>query len=266
MLVGPWVTDYTASAAREVVLATDDVSPHRALECAACGASVEAPVVLGTGASGLGRAGWPRGPCRGCGGTRLRAPFSPPYRPHADLAALRARTVGLLAERGGLGPASAEAPPDGPAGPTSSPPPRWRLEVTLDGADLVLERHNGWLPVKIATLVVCALAIFPAVDPPNWCIASEVYALEQRARWRLVDGGAGAEREGRVVVRTRADVAAFGPGVTRSWFVVGFLRVPHCLDEEDWAELAAQLLPTAQEDLARAVVAAVEQAATPGPD
>ena len=108
------------------------------------------------------------------------------------------------------------------------------------------------------TLIACSILIFPAVDPPNWLLPGEVYGIEQRARWKVTDPAGKVLARGEVKVTTTDRFAAFGPGATRPWFIIGFLRVPGCLDEEDWGVISSQLEPRAQVDLARALVKAVE--------
>ena len=55
--------------------------------------------------------------------------------------------------------------------------------------------------------------------------------------------------------------APLAPSPKRGFFIVGFLRVPRCLEEEDWADITAQLEERATDDLARAVVRVAEKAA-----
>ncbi len=138
---------------------------------------------------------------------------------------------------------------------------RWLLEPVLDECRVELVERNGWFAFEVVDLIVSSILIFPAVDPINWFVPGEDYGVVQRLTWRLTDLEGGLASEGRRELTTKASFNELGPGPSREFYVVGFLRAPGCLDEEAWAEIAEQLTPTAAEDLARALVVAAESSA-----
>ena len=228
--------------------------------------------------------------CGGCGERRPRASSPPacacgsgevePVRrapggvePRLDGAAVAARAAALLAERGGFSravalpePAATDPQARGLAlrDAARAAGARWLLEPTLQagGEVLYLGQSAPLVVVKVVNLILCAFLIFPAVDPPNWFIASESYALDLEATWSLVDLRGGAPGQGSLEVWAERAVAEFGLGLmaARPWFLIGFMRVPGCLDAEDWADIGAELAPDAEESLARSLTLAAEEA------
>jgi len=207
--------------------------------------------------------------------TGYRAPRLGPlhYAPPLETAGIEADLAALLAERGGFGGVVQLAPGDRSA-PLEArrvaarerarrAGAEWLLDAAVGDARVELVEHTPLFGFKVFVLITSSVFIFPAVDPLNWFLASEVYGLKVRVPWRLIDLETEAVLAEGVVERTTSTTfAAFGlGGPSRSWFVVGFLRVPDCLEEEDWAEIAAQLAPRAREDLGRALTAAAEAAA-----
>lgn len=202
-------------------------------------------------------------------------PFLRPFRPRIDLTLVRARAGALLMERGVFSQVEALREDDPRVEPGLEPTPemrhvwaeaarasgaRWLLEPVLEEARVELLEKNGWHPIKVATLIACSILIFPAVDPLNWLIPGEDYGYVQRLRWRVTDlerPEAGSDVRVREL-ETRASFNDFGPGPSRGFFIIGFLRAPGCLDEEDWAGICAELEPVALEELARALVLAAE--------
>lgn len=145
---------------------------------------------------------------------------------------------------------------------------RWLLTGVLERAEVALIERTGLYPVQWGVLVVSSVLLFPGFDPINWFLPGEVYGIRARLRVRLLDletgevvGQGAAER---VVSDSFAD---FGLGSVggRGWFLVGFMRVPGCLDEEDWASISAQLEETARQDLVHALVLAAEGRGAPTP-
>ncbi|MCO5165152.1 MAG: hypothetical protein M9894_02135 [Planctomycetes bacterium] len=214
-------------------------------------------------------------PCRECGAADFQAPFTLPYRPATDLAAARARAATLLAERGVFERVHLLPDDDPTLDPDLGVTPevrhvwretarargaRWLLEPVLEEARVELLEKNGLHALKVVTLIVSSIFIFPAVDPLNWFIPGEDYGVVQRLAWRVTDLDEGPGGEGQRELVTRASFADLGPGPTRGFFIVGFLRAPGCLDEEDWAHIAGQLTEVAAEDLARGLVLAGEGA------
>jgi hypothetical protein len=214
-------------------------------------------------------------PCAECGGLMFRRPFTPPFRPRVDDAAIRARASELLLSRGVFAKVDALPADDPKVEPGLEPTPEMRhvwaemakargarflLEPVLEESRVELLEKNGWHAFKVVNLIVSSIFIFPAVDPLNWVIPGEDYGYVQRLRWRLTDlerPEAGSAVRVQELV-TRASFNDFGPGPSRGFFVVGFLRAPGCLDEEDWAGICAELKPVAVEELARALVIAAE--------
>jgi hypothetical protein len=246
------------TAERRIFKAGDLVLPGERLVCVKCGAELVSP-----------RDG-PRPACADCGGVTFRSAFTTPYRPVIDAARIDARVLALVGQRGAL---------KGVVAVPGGDPDRDRaalleaarargadllFEPTLEDARVELVRTTGAQGLKVAILIVSSLLLVPAVDPPNWFIASEVYGVVATGRWRLLDVATGQlVREAPFRAQTEGTFAELGPGPTRDWHLVGFLRVPSCIDEEEWAEIAAQLVPVAHEDLASAIVVAAESAASP---
>ena len=190
--------------------------------------------------------------------------FSPPFRIALDAAPLQGDLVAVLGERGGfqrVGPL--EAPPSSRHAERVSAAreagAKLLLEVSLDDAEVRLVETNGWHGVKVGVLIVSSILIFPAVDPFNWFIPGEDYGVTLHASWELTDLETGA-RLGRGYLRSSAkdSFAAFGPGPTRPWYVIGFLRTPGCIDPEEWQEIGSQLLEPARAQLLADLVRAVE--------
>ena len=123
-----------------------------------------------------------------------------------------------------------------------------------------LKEKNGLHGLKVATLIVSSILIFPAVDPLNWFLPGEDYELNYSLRWRLSEVSGDELAGGYLELGAWDSFAAFGPGPTRSWFIIGFLRAPGCLDEEDWREIGAQLEQSAERELRVGVTAALEEA------
>lgn len=213
--------------------------------------------------------------CVECGGRAFRPRFSPPFRPRVDDAAIRARASELLVSRGVFAKVDALPADDPKVEPGLEPTPelrhvwaetakargaRFLLEPVLEEVRVELLAKNGWHVFKVINLIVSSIFIFPAVDPLNWVIPGEDYGYVQRLRWRVTDlehPEAGSEVRVQELV-TRASFNDLGPGPSRGFFVVGFLRAPGCLEEEDWAGICAELEPVAVEELARALVVAAE--------
>jgi hypothetical protein len=129
------------------------------------------------------------------------------------------------------------------------------LEVSIDDATIHYDGQTGVFAVKVAVLV----CLFP-FDVPNYFISSDRYTLVAQAHWRLVEPLSGhALAEGDVAGRQSG---RFGD-LSRGWYFLGFLRVPDCLDDDGWREIADALRPGAQEAVAEAVVLAAEGSAGP---
>lgn len=234
------------------------------------------PCDCGEGGLWLQRGGAGRvTPCPECGSTDARVPFSTPYRPATDLAATRARAGALLVERGVFERVHLLPDDDPTLDPVVGVTPevrhvwretarargaRWLLEPVLEEARVELIEKNGLHALKVVNLILSSIFIFPGVDPLNWFIPGEDYGVVQRLAWRVTDLDDGPGGEGLRELVTRASFADLGPGPTRGFFIVGFLRAPGCLDEEDWTHVAGQLTEVAAEDLARALVGAAEGA------
>ncbi|MCW8140694.1 MAG: hypothetical protein KIT58_17475 [Planctomycetota bacterium] len=245
------------------------------LECQACGEEVPSPpLVIRRADDEVAPAASPT--CPDCGGTTFYLePFSTPYRPATDLAATRARAGALLAERGVFERVHLLPADDPTLDPVLGVTPevrhvwretarargaRWLLEPVLEEARVELIEKNGLHALKVVNLILSSIFIFPGVDPLNWFIPGEDYGVVQRLAWRVTDLDDGPGGEGLRELVTRASFADIGPGPTRGFFIVGFLRAPGCLDEEDWTHVAGQLTEVAAEDLARALVGAAEGA------
>lgn len=190
--------------------------------------------------------------------------------PALDCAAVATRVAALLAERGGFerGIPLGEPAQAGPArdqalrAAARKAGARWLLEPVLTRGQTRWAGHNGLIALKFVNLVLCAFLIFPAVDPPNWVLPSEHYAVDLEGAWRLTDLQGGAGGKGELRAGAEAAFADFSLGFMKSrpFFIVGFLRVPECLDPDDWAEVAEELRPDLEESLARRLVLAAEGA------
>lgn len=260
LAIAPLVRLDQASADRSTPRPNGAVTDLPPQECVACG-EVDADFVADA--------------CVECGGKAFRPWFTPPFRPRIDDTALRARAAELLVERGVFAKVDALPADDPKVEHGVEPTPEMRhvwaetarargarflLEPVLEEARVELVEKNGYHVVKIINLIVCSVLIFPAVDPINWMIPGEDYGYVQRLRWRVTDlehPEAGSAVHVRELI-TRASFNDFGPGPSRGFFIVGFLRAPGCLDEEDWGEITAELEPVAVEELARALVLAAE--------
>ncbi|MCA8922112.1 MAG: hypothetical protein KDD82_09905 [Planctomycetes bacterium] len=178
--------------------------------------------------------------------------FRPPYRPRLSAEPLLDSLAETLRRRGGFEQVL--------VGPDAQAP--LRLELVLEDARVTLAGRNWVHPLKIVNLIVSSVLILPTVDPLNWILPGEDYALETRVRWRLRDGQGATLGRGVLRPEFRDSFAAFGLGgiAGRPWFYLGFLRVPECLDPADWAVISSQLEAHAQTVLVQSVVAAAEAA------
>ena len=201
-------------------------------------------------------------PCPECGHQVFTTPFVRPLRPALDAAAITAELRDALAARGGFAQVVALDASDDPVAAARAAGAELLLELALTDARCELTDTNWIQPFKYVVLIASSILILPAVDPLNWVLAGELYGLEVRARWRLRDLASGAlVGEGELAPQIVEPFAAFGLGVGgRPWFLVGFIRVPECLDEADWEVIAGQLQDAAQDDVARAAVLAAEAA------
>lgn len=192
--------------------------------------------------------------------------FTPPYRIAVEAGEVRQKVLSALASRGGFQRVQGlEAPPK--ALPSEllkaarAQGSELLLEVTLDDAEVRLVETNGLHGFKIAVLIVSSILIFPAVDPLNWFLPGEDYGVTLHASWRLTEVATGKKLGRGYLESTASDsFAAFGFGYTRPWYVIGFLRTPGCIDEEEWEEIGAQLLERAQAQLEVDLIEAVEAA------
>jgi len=206
---------------------------------------------------------------RGLGPEGDPEPFVPPYRPSVASEELREELAELLGARSAfeqvlrLDAAESSAELRGAARQRGA---RWLLEVWFEDVSVRLKEKNGLHGLKIATLIVSSILIFPAVDPLNWFLPGEDYELGYSIRWRLSEVSGDEVAGGFLELGAWDSFAAFGPGATRSWFVIGFLRAPGCLDEEDWAEIGDQLEASARRELRVGLTAAVEGALTQSDD
>lgn len=261
LAVAPPALGYVPSAERPTLRAGETPAASQRLVCVACEEELE-------------RQSGPAPTCPECGGTEWRPRLVGPYLPRLDGPAVAARAAELLAERGGFARAVGLAEPPRELGPDErrralvqaarAAGARWLLAPRLEAGSTRYAGQSGALfGVKIFNLIWTAFFIFPAVDVPNWFIASEHYALDLQGGWQLIDlqSGAGVA-EGALEAGAERAFAAFGLGIcpSREWYVIGFLRVPNCLDEEAWAEIAEGLAPDARESLARRLVLAAEGA------
>lgn len=196
--------------------------------------------------------------------------FVPPYRPGLARQELREELVGLLRTRGAFERILALDAQDESSSALRQAArkqgARWLLEVWFEDVSVRLKEKNGLHGLKIANLIVSSILIFPAVDPLNWFLPGEDYELGYSIRWRLSEVSGSEVAGGYLELGAWESFAAFGPGATRSWFIIGFLRAPGCLDEEDWAEIGEQLETNARRELRVGLTAAVEAALSPRDD
>lgn len=261
LAIAPIVSAYEASADRS--RRDLETTLHLDVTCTTCGEDLETVV-------GSTR-------CPECENDPLRPAFSRPYRPRTETEPVRARAAALLEQRGafervvllpaddprpaGLAPGQLRAAWRETARAKGA---RFLLEPTLEDARVELIEKNGWHWFKVLDLIVSSILIFPGVDPLNWVIPGEDYGVVQALAWRVTDLETDTPvAEGRLQRVTRASFNDFGPGPSRGFFIVGFIRAPGCLDEEDWVDIHAQLAEVAAEDLAAAVVLAAEEGARP---
>lgn len=247
LAVAPLELAFEATLDRPTYRAGEQRRQLERLVCAACGAEIEpfdAFREIGSKELAHGVDPGTRRGCPECDGDTFREPFSPPFRPRLDARAIDAELQATLRARG-------FTPGEG----------GWRLEARLESAAVRYAR-NGVFGLEVATFIVTALLIFPGVDVPNWFFASEDYTLELVGSWTL-RAGASIVAEGVARTRTTGSFAELGPGPTREWHLVGFLRAPGCLEEDEWSEIADQLVPTAQLDFARELVRQVEAVRAP---
>lgn len=184
--------------------------------------------------------------------------FRPPFRPRLDPGPLEQRIAETLRERGGF-----ERVEVG-----SNAKAELRLELVLEDARVVLEGRNWVHPLKIVNLIVSSVLLFPTVDPLNWVLPGEDYALQARVRWELRDYRDVLYGKGLLKPAFSDSFAGFGLGgiAGRPWFYLGFIRVPECLDPEDWAVISSQLEVHAQTVIAESAVLAAEGARRPPAD
>ncbi|RMG16631.1 MAG: hypothetical protein D6731_05860 [Planctomycetota bacterium] len=249
LAVAPLRQAYVPTAARPVFA---EVPAGERAVCGACGEELD-PAPKARPAA-----------CPECGRNALRAPFVPPYAPPLLDEEAQRRFVELLARRGTFARVLRLAPgaDEELLAQARKGGARWLLSVELSDARTRLLRKNGWHVPKAVLFVLCAVLIFPGIDPPNWFLPGEDYGTEATLRWRLRDVASG-ETLGRGEERTllAADsFAAFGLGgvPSRPFYFAGFLRTPGCLDEEAWEGIADTLQPAAREGLARALVRLAE--------
>lgn len=192
--------------------------------------------------------------------------FTPPYRIDVDAGEVRQNVLRALSQRGGFRSVDPlEAPPKALSSEllkaAREQGSELLLEVTLDDAEVRLLDTNGLHGFKIAVLIVSSILIFPAVDPLNWFLPGEDYGVTLHASWRLTEVATGKKLgRGYLESTASASFAAFGFGYTRPWYVIGFLRTPGCIDEEEWQEIGSQLVERAQAQLEVDLIQVVEQA------
>lgn len=201
-----------------------------------------------------------------------RAPtFSPPFRIALDPGPLQGELVSALAQRGGFERVDALGSPSSSThaerlGAARDQGAELLLEMSLVDAEVRLVETNGWHGVKVGVLIVSSILIFPAVDPFNWFIPGEDYGVTLHASWELTLVRSGARLARGYLQSSASDsFAAFGPGPTRPWYVIGFLRTPGCIDPEEWQEIGSQLLDRARAQLLVDLTHAVEGARHPTP-
>ncbi len=246
---------YTPTATRTVWESGDPEAPGWApLECADCHERL--PTAAG-----------PPPRCAECGATRVRLAFATPYRPTVDASDLQRALVERLEARRTLArvlalpPPAPGAPPGDPLAAARAAGAAWLLDLAVEDAEVAMLRTNWLQPVKVAILIVSSILIFPAVDPPNWFLPSEVYGTTLRVRWRLREVEGGAEVATGTFEATAEDAfAAFWPAPSRGFFVIGFLRAPGCLEEEHWAGVAEHLAPELPRAAATSAVLTLEAA------
>ncbi|MBL4844489.1 MAG: hypothetical protein JKY65_03090 [Planctomycetes bacterium] len=192
--------------------------------------------------------------------------FSPPYRIAVEARPIRELVLNDLRERGGFKRVeSLEAPsralPSELLRAARAAGAELLLEVSLDDATVRFLGTNSLHGFKIAILIVSSIMIFPAADPLNWFLPSEEYGVTLDATWRLTDVKSGRQLgQGYLESTASGSFAAFGFGYTRPWYLIGFLRTPSCIDEEEWEGIGAQLVERAKVQLEVDLVRAVEAA------
>ncbi len=241
-----------------------EVGPHERKICVAC--DEEQPVAAKA-----------RKACVDCGKGTFRRVFNRPYVPIFDAEGITERVASTIRERGTFASVATVSVPGPPSRKRSAKlleeakesGAKWLLELDVDSLEVVFLEYNGLHIPKIATFVVCAFLIFPAVDPPNWFIAGEDYGVRAKGRWRLRDIESGVLlRKGRFERELcRDSFAPIGIGgiPSRGFFIAGFLRVPGCLDEEDWRDISQNLKPAADLGLLHSLVLEAEARRTPDP-
>jgi len=134
-----------------------------------------------------------------------------------------------------------------------------KLEVTVDEASVsYVGQRTGLFVCKIGIAVFVNVMIFPfCPDFPNFFIASDRFELVARARWRILDGSSGQEVARGIAQGRQSGV--FGD-FSRGWYYYSLVRVPSCLDEDSWEEIARVLAPGAEEALAGEIAVQVEKA------
>lgn len=259
LLVAPLERSDVATADRPVFTAGEPVRPFERVRCNGCQEELTSP---DRGA---------RPACEECRGTTFQEAFSPPFRPRLqpDVAGRVAAALGRRAtfERAEALPADALAPGlqgvarvDACLAAARARGARWLLLPRVERCAVEYET-NGAIGVEIGVFIVCAVLLVPGLDPPNWFIASEDYFIQTNGSARVVDVATGRDvADLPFTVETRGSFAELGPPPTREFHIVGFLRAPGCLDEEEWDEVAAQLRRCADGDLVNALVRAVESA------
>jgi hypothetical protein len=192
--------------------------------------------------------------------------FTPPYRIDVDAGEVRQNVLRALSQRGAFESVDPlEAPPKALSSEllraARERGSELLLEVTLDDAEVRLIDTNGLHGFKIAVLIVSSILIFPAVDPLNWFLPGEDYGVTLHASWRLTEVATGKKLgRGYLESTAKASFAAFGFGFTRPWYIIGFLRAPGCIDEDEWEDIGSQLVKRAQAQLEADLIEVVEQA------
>ena len=238
-------------------LETASVGPYERKECVACGE--EQPVEQAA-----------RAACVDCGAGSFRRAFSRPYVPTFDAAGITERLASTIRERETFASVTTVA--------ASGPPSRqrsallleeaqkaeaeWLLEFEVDSLEVAFLEYNGLHVPTVATFIVCAFLIFPAIDPPNWFLPGEDYGIRAKGRWRLlaVETGVvlGKGRFERELCRDSFAPIGLGGIPSRGFFLAGFLRIPGCLDEEHWRDISQNLKRSGDLGLLHALVVETE--------